>query len=170
KYLHSLNIIHRDLNSHNCLLNADNSVVVADFGLSYVATVEDGEKHCRSRQTFASLSDELLLPERYNVVGSPYWMAPEMLKNQMYDERVDVFSFGIVQCEIIGRIEADPDYLPRTSDFGLNVLLFKQKLCSKDCPKRFLEITVSCCDTDPRNRPSFDRLVPQLRALNFKTS
>ncbi len=45
-------------------------------------------------------------------------MAPEMLKDQIY-ERVDIFSFGIIFCEIIGRVQADPDYLPRTSDFGL---------------------------------------------------
>lgn len=37
---------------------------------------------------------------RYTVVGSPYWMAPEMMKGLKYDEKVDVFSFGIVTCEV----------------------------------------------------------------------
>ena len=34
------------------------------------------------------------------VVGTPYWMAPEMLRGESYDEKVDIFSFGIVVCEV----------------------------------------------------------------------
>ena len=34
------------------------------------------------------------------VVGTPYWMAPEMLRGEVYDEKVDIFSFGIVLCEV----------------------------------------------------------------------
>ncbi len=37
---------------------------------------------------------------RMTVVGTPYWMAPEMLRGEEYDEKVDVFSFGIVLCEV----------------------------------------------------------------------
>jgi len=34
------------------------------------------------------------------VVGNPFWMAPEMMKGFKYDEKVDVFSFGIIMCEV----------------------------------------------------------------------
>ena len=34
------------------------------------------------------------------MVGTPYWMAPEMLRGESYDEKVDIFSFGIVVCEV----------------------------------------------------------------------
>ena len=34
------------------------------------------------------------------VVGNPYWMAPEMMNGKVYDEKVDVFSFGIILCEV----------------------------------------------------------------------
>lgn len=37
---------------------------------------------------------------RYTVVGNPYWMAPEMLSGKCYDEKVDIFSFGIILCEV----------------------------------------------------------------------
>jgi len=51
---------------------------VADFGLA------------RVHSKVASLGRR----KRYTVVGNPYWMAPEMLHRNEYDERVDIFSFG----------------------------------------------------------------------------
>ena len=48
-----------------------------------------------------------------SVVGNPYWMAPELLNGKSYDEKADVFSYGIVLCEIVSRQDADPDDLRR---------------------------------------------------------
>ena len=48
------------------------------------------------------------------IVGSPFWMAPECLHGHSYCEQADVFSFGITLAEIVARVSADPDYMPRT--------------------------------------------------------
>lgn len=54
--------------------------------------------------------------------------------------------------QIIGRVSADPDYLPRTNDFGLNVAGFLQQYYPPECPSAFLPLAVICCDTDTDKR------------------
>uniref|UniRef100_A0A3B4Y9K6 non-specific serine/threonine protein kinase n=1 Tax=Seriola lalandi dorsalis TaxID=1841481 RepID=A0A3B4Y9K6_SERLL len=168
-YLHSMNVIHRDLNSHNCLVRENQSVVVADFGLARLVMEERNQSRTSSmeRPVKGTLS-ELRRHDRrkrYTVVGNPYWMAPEMIHGKTYDERVDIFSFGIMICEIIGRVNADPDYLPRTNDFGLNVAGFLQQYHPPQCPSAFLPLAVLCCDMDADKRTSFLKLEEWLENL-----
>ncbi|PFX21560.1 Dual specificity testis-specific protein kinase 2 [Stylophora pistillata] len=88
-----------------------------------------------------------------SIVGSPYNMAPELLRGEPYDDKADVFSYGIILCEIIGRVQADPDELPRTHSFGLDVEKFQ--LMTGDCPYEFLQTALWCCQMCPRSRPKF---------------
>lgn len=148
RYLHSKGVFHRDLTSKNCLVRCDDvgyTAVVADFGLA--------EKIPDRSQT-----------EPLSVVGSPYWMAPEVLRGDLYNEKADVFAFGIILCEIIARIPADPDYLPRTEDFGLDITSFREMVPS-DCPPAFLQLAFYCCWMAPESRPSFCEVSQRLEAI-----
>ena len=59
-----------------------------------------------------------------------------------YDEKADIFSFGIILCEVIGRLDADPDVLPRTENFGVDYIAFSA-VCPS-CPPDFLKLAYSC--------------------------
>lgn len=54
-------------------------------------------------------------------------------------------------------MQADPDYLPRNSDFGLNKVVFKEKFCDS-CPEIFWRLAFLCTELDPDKRPSFQLL------------
>ena len=80
--------------------------------------------------------------ERLLVVGSPFWMAPELLRGEFYDHRCDLFSFGIILCEMIGRVEADPDILQRREDFGVDFYALYHQC--PDCPESLFELAYNC--------------------------
>ncbi|XP_058272106.1 LIM domain kinase 1 isoform X1 [Hemibagrus wyckioides] len=163
-YLHSMNVIHRDLNSHNCFVRQNHSVVVADFGLARLLKEDKSQIKNPSPEQASKLSKPHR-KKRYTVVGNPYWMAPEMMRGISYDERVDIFSFGIILCEIIGRVYADPDYLPRTMEFGLGVKEFLNRYYPAECPSAFFPLAALCCDTEAEKRPSFAKLEEWLESL-----
>ncbi|XP_009324874.1 PREDICTED: dual specificity testis-specific protein kinase 2 isoform X2 [Pygoscelis adeliae] len=131
--------------TENCLIKHDDngySAIVGDFGLA-----EKIPDHS----------------EKLPVVGSPFWMAPEVLRDEPYNEKADVFSYGIILCEIIARIQADPDYLPRTENFGLDYDAFQHMV--GDCPPDFLQLAFNCCNMDPNLRPSFADTVKTLEEI-----
>ncbi|RUS72106.1 hypothetical protein EGW08_020132 [Elysia chlorotica] len=196
-YLHSIDIIHRDLNSQNCLVRKDQTVVVADFGLAKICprhecldqllsnspkltnsgedtltTIGEGIPQTGSANAAAGgrtprgamKKKRFSRRKRQTVVGNPYWMAPEMMTKGVYDEKVDVFSFGIILCETIARVTADPDYLPRSLDFGLNVEAFHRKFC-QDMPEPYFMLAVLCSQMEPDQRPSFDKIYMLCEAL-----
>lgn len=80
-YIHGQNKIHRDLKSANILITSNCEVKIADFGVS------------------AQLSNTL--PARNSFMGTPYWMAPEVIESSRYDTAVDIWSLGIVAFELV---------------------------------------------------------------------
>lgn len=107
-YLHAqdLGIIHRDLKSHNLLVGDSFEVKVADFGLTVVRnkvadTISSTASVAKNGEgTEAEDKEEGAF---YGIRGTPQWMAPEVMEGQRYNEKVDVYSFGIVLTEIFTR-------------------------------------------------------------------
>ncbi|KAH3696314.1 hypothetical protein DPMN_083776 [Dreissena polymorpha] len=135
-YLHSRGVMHRDLTSKNVLIRRDNgyTAVVGDFGLS------------------AKIPDPLS-KKQLSTVGSPFWMAPEVILGQKYNELADVFSYGVICCEITARVSSDPDKLPRTNNFGIDYKAFSGLV--DYCPLDFLRMAFRCCQVDATKRPPF---------------
>ena len=142
QYLNSRGMFHRDLTSKNIFMKGM-SAIIGDFGLA----------------TRIPKANDPRLPQ----VGSPYWMSPECLRGEFYDQAADIFSFGIIMCELIARVSADPDFLPRTQNFGVEYKAFSV-LCPS-CPPAFLKTTFSCVSIDPNSRPTPDSLVKSLREI-----
>jgi len=138
-YLHQLNRVHRDLKSDNVLMNSQGEFKLADFGMAVQLT----------NQT-ASLK---------TVVGSPYWMAPEILMERNYGKEVDVWSFG---CVVIEMIDGVPPYFQYPPEKATKMIVENGapaiKYLDKISPD--LKDFVGCClEFDPKKRSTVEQLL-----------
>ena len=140
QYLHRNGMIHRDLKAANLLLTEAGDVKLADFG---VASCHANGSVGRRRESLS---------------GSPYWMAPEVIKGEPVDERVDIWALGITIVEMLtgnpplhwlhplralSVIEQSPP--PR-----LDTALFSEGLC---------QLVSLCLHDDAGRRPTAEQLL-----------
>lgn len=145
-FLHTKNMIHRDIKSDNLLISENYDVKLCDFGLS--RSVPEPKKK-----------------QRMTLCGTDDFMAPEVTLGMDYDSACDIFSYGMFLCELILR-ERIEDVLPRGPGtfFGLDVEKFLQ-LLPPDAPPVMVSIALKCCEYEPSKRPDAKQVLQSLQPL-----
>jgi len=130
KFLHSQEIAHRDIKTQNIMLTLEGNVKLVDFGLS-----------C-----------EMGLGPRTSLVGSPYWMPPEMIKNQPYTYNVDIWSLGICILELfLGAVPYAHSGILCMFKVATEGLI---ELIPNNIELEAINFIKKCLEYDPQKRPS----------------
>ncbi|ALD61916.1 Ser/Thr kinase [Mollivirus sibericum] len=143
-YLHSLRpaIVHRDIKPSNLLVDVNaegqRTIKVADFG-------------------FAHIKEENVTMTR---AGTPCWMAPEIMRNEKHDEKVDVYSFGIVAWQIVTRKK--PFAGRNFMGVSLDVLEGRRPQIPDDTPATVKKLIKMAWHAKPSKRPSMDNIIKTL--------
>ncbi|XP_012992373.1 discoidin domain-containing receptor 2 isoform X1 [Esox lucius] len=152
RYLASLNFVHRDLATRNCLLDRRLTIKIADFGMSRNLYSSD----------YYRIQGRAVLPIR--------WMAWESILLGKFTTASDVWAFGVTLWEIFTLCKEQPysllsdeQVIENTGEFfrnqGRQIFLFPPPLC----PSSLFELMMRCWDRDIADRPTFEGLYQALR-------
>ncbi|EFA83835.1 putative protein serine/threonine kinase [Heterostelium album PN500] len=133
-YLHERKLVHRDIKSGNVMITINGDIKLIDFGLC--SSVEKGTSN--------------------HMVGSPYWMPPEMIKGDPHSYPADIWSFGVCVLEMMFRKPPNRDSRLKAmftnATKGIDVTKFKCSLDLKD-------MLWQCFEMDPKKRSSANKLL-----------
>jgi len=136
-FIHGLHRIHRDIKSDNLLLSMAGDVKLADFGYAAQLTQEK--------------------QKRTTIVGTPYWMSPEVIRGQTYDTKADIWSLGIMIMEML---EGEPPYMEFPPLRALFLVTTKGVPPPKNPPSPQLQSFLGLClEKNPDARGSADQLL-----------
>lgn len=139
KYMHKNGLIHRDIKTDNVLLNKKGEVKLGDFGYT------------------AILSDEVR--NRRSIVGTPYWMAPEVIEGIPYAYEVDIWSLGVLCRELA---DGEPPYVDVPPMKALYLIIQDGLPPIKEPSKwspAFLDFIDNCLQKDKNKRPTASELL-----------
>jgi serine/threonine protein kinase len=147
EYLHNhCNLIHRDLKSMNLLINTHKThldVKVCDFAFSRVINKKE---------------------QMTGNVGTVSWMAPEVLEKKKYNEKADVYSFGVILWELVSREVPFGNCEPFT--VIMDVTKGKRLPIPKECPSDLKRLITACWSPRPKHRPSMANIIQALRKFH----
>eukprot|EP01083_Nonionella_stella_P131616 399990_1 len=147
-YLSSIRRVHRDIKAANILISDRCEVKLADFGASGELT-----------ETMTKLN---------TFVGSPYWMAPEVITEEKYDEKADIWSLGITCFEMV---TGKPPHASIPPMQMISIIPHQPPLCldpEGGFSKDFCEFVKLCLQRDPERRPAVHKLQKHPFILNSK--
>jgi len=139
RFLHNSHRIHRDVKSDNFLLNTRGEIKIGDFGFSTQLTTN---RVCAR-----------------TIIGTPYWMAPELIRGQDYGTKVDIWSVGIMMMEML---EGQPPYMEFPPLRALFLVTTKGIPPLKQAEKYSMELVdflSRCLENDVEKRLSSDELL-----------
>ncbi|KAG6910568.1 hypothetical protein DXG01_009518 [Tephrocybe rancida] len=194
-YLHINGFIHRDIKAANLLIDDDGTVLLGDLGVAADLAEDTSHRSTSSKASSSSvaagisrsgqtdppkrvvlfdhttpLSERPKMGKRKSFVGTPCWMAPELIQGHQYDSSADIWSFGITALELT---QGRP---PRSRETPQRVLM---RTIQDEPPtlerdggtyrysRALKELVESCLIKDPSKRPTAQDL---LQTPFFKAS
>lgn len=135
--IHRMKIVHRDLKSANCLVNKHWTVKICDFGLSRM-------------MINSPMRDS-------SSAGTPEWMAPELIRNEPFTEKCDIFSLGVIMWELC-TLNRPWDGVPPERV----VYAVANEGSRLDIPEGPLGRLITDCWAEPQERPSCEEILSRL--------
>ncbi|KAJ3049954.1 hypothetical protein HK097_009061, partial [Rhizophlyctis rosea] len=138
-YLHEHGVVHRDVKSANILLTEQGEVKIADFGVSE-----------RLTQTIAA---------RRTVVGTPFWMSPEVITGSGYGTEADIWSLGITAIEMTEGVPPHAEMRPMQAMFKIPFLPPPTLSEPSSFSETFNSFIAQCLTKAPAERPTAKTLL-----------